>query len=129
MNDKMDTGFLVSLDRLDPIFRRRISGLRTTNRQACCGCDRKIGTTDEIAMAVVMEYPPATVGLICRACRALPHAGLGLIEPPETDQMFVAHAKVVECTIALACGLDPDEAVDWQVDERWNYGLEGRTRH
>lgn len=85
-------------------------------------------SVDEFGAAAVTPAGTA-VYFICKACSGLPHAQLverlEIVERPEFDQMFVAHAKIVECAIALECGLDPGEFVDWEIAE-WNYGLEGR---
>jgi hypothetical protein len=125
--------FLVSRDRLSPDFRRRVAGLRADCGN-CPGCGGPIGTADQIAMALVIDRRQAgmgcSVGMVCRDCAQLPRAKLverlSIAESAEDDAaLFVAHAKMAECAIALSCGLDL-EAVEWRVDGEWDYGLRGR---
>jgi hypothetical protein len=124
-----ETCFLVLRDRLSPDFRQRVAGLRAEGG-GCAGCAGPVEMADQIAM-VMLADGGAKAGMICRECAELPRAELveklAIIEGAEDDQaLFVSHAKMAECAIAISCALDPQTAVNWRVGDEWNYGLEKR---
>ena len=120
------TIFFVSTDRLSPDFHRRVAGLKLKGE--CAACGKSIGTTDRIALILLRDGNACTV---CADCGALPRdelvEKLDVAEGVESDPaLFVTHAKMAECAIALSCGLDPGVVVEWGTDDAWDYGLGAR---
>ena len=106
------TIFFVSTDRLSPDFHRRVAGLKLKGE--CAACGKSIGTTDRIALILLRDGNACTV---CADCGALPRdelvEKLDVAEGVESDPaLFVTHAKMAECAIALSCGLDPGVVVN-----------------
>jgi hypothetical protein len=57
--------------------------------------------------------------MVCRVCALKPLA----LDTEDDAAAFVTHAKMAECAIAIACGLELDDALDWEMDD-WSYGIE-----
>jgi hypothetical protein len=119
--------FFVPTDRLSLDFRRLVAGSKLS-KDGCAACGESIGTTDRIALILLRD---GNAGMVCADCGALPHdelvEKLDVVEGVESDPaLFVTHAKMAECAIALSCGLDPGVVVEWRTDDAWDYGLGAR---
>jgi hypothetical protein len=119
--------FFVLTDRLSPNFRRLVAGSKLP-KGGCAACGESIGTTDRIALILLRD---GNAGMVCADCGALPRdelvEKLDVVEGVESDPaLFVTHAKMAECAIALSCGLDPGVVVEWRTNEAWDYGLGAR---
>jgi hypothetical protein len=119
--------FFVPTDRLSPDFHSLVAGLKLT-KGGCAACGESIGTTDRIALILLRD---SNACMVCADCGALSRdelvEKLDVVEGVESDPaLFVTHAKMAECAIALSSGLDPGVVVEWRTDGAWDYGLGAR---